>query len=115
MPTTFTPNHAGIAAMARSQEMVQAMRRRAEKGHEYALTIAPERTGRYKEHFKIEAGVRDGRAYGFLYNDVRALDANGQEDPDGYPYSLALEYGTKYMTKQRILGRCLDFMERGGS
>lgn len=113
MPTTFTPNEAGIRAMASSRAMVEAMRARAEKGRQYALVIAPVRTGRYAVHFHVDAGVRDGRAYGHLYNDVRALDGKGHPDAEGYPYSLALEFGTKKMAKQRILGRCLDVMQRG--
>lgn len=113
MPTTFTPNPAGIAAMAQSPEMVEAMRRRAERGRDYARQIAPVRTGRYFVHFQVEAGVRDGRAYGFLYNDVRAYGPGGVPSVDGFPYAIALEFGTKYMAAQRILGRTLDFMAHG--
>lgn len=108
MPTTFTPNPAGIAAMSRSEWMQERMRRRAEVGRRYAIAIAPRRTGNYAASFKVDSGVRNGRAYGLLYNDVR----NWQT---GYPYSLALEFGTRYMRAQRILGRTLDVMARGDS
>lgn len=106
MPTTFTPNPAGIQAMASSEWMQERMRKRAEAGRRYAHQIAPRRTGNYAASFKIETGVKDGRAYALLYNDVRSWT-------DGYPYSLALEFGTKYMRAQRILGRCLDAMATG--
>lgn len=112
--TYFHENPAGIAEMLRGPDMLHELLRRAERGRQYALAIAPVRTGRYAAHFKVTSGIDGtGRAYGRLYNDVRALDSSGAPDPHGYPYSIALEWGTRHMRAQRILGRCMDVMARG--
>lgn len=110
----FRENPAGIAAMLRAPWMVEAMRHRAERGRIEAERIAPVDTGAYAfgfpgkpgvhgGGFKVTAGVRDGRAYGRLSNDVHR---------DGFCYAAALEWGTKYMPAQHILGRSIDAMGR---
>lgn len=106
----YRENPAGIRAMLASPAMVEAMRHKAELVQIEAERIAPVRTGAYAfglpgrpgvtgGGFKVTAGVRDGRAYGRVSNDVRNRD---------YTYSAALEFGTRHMRKQRILGRALD-------
>ncbi len=99
--STYTPNHAGIRAMAASPAMVEAMRRKAEQMKAYAEVIAPVDTGRYKASFHVTAGVRGTTAYGRLSNNAR--------DPrTGYPYCVALEFGNSRIHAQRILQRSID-------
>jgi hypothetical protein len=92
--------------------MVEEMRRRAELGQIRAEEIAPVDTGAYAfglpgkpgvtgGGFHVTAGIKDGRAYGRLSNDVHR---------NGFSYAAALEWGTKYMRKQRPLGRAIDLM-----
>ncbi len=96
----YTPNHAGIAALARSPAMVEAMRHKAEQMKAYAEVIAPVDTGRYKASFHVTAGVRGTTAYGRLSNDATS--------EDGFAYCQALEFGTSKMRAQRILQRSID-------
>lgn len=107
----YVENPAGIQAMLASPAMVQAMRHRGELVRIEAERIAPVDTGNYAfktpntrgnrdGSFVLTAGVRAGRAYARVSNSARS--------PRGFMYSLALEFGTKYMRKQRILGRALD-------
>lgn len=101
MATRFEPNRAGIAAFGRSQGMQQAMGRLAEKVKARAERISPVRSGQYKAGWRTASGVRNGRAFGRIYNIAR--------DPKtGYPYPRAVEFGTERMKKQRVLGRALD-------
>lgn len=86
----------GLEAVLRSQRMQRALKRRADAGKEYAQRIAPVRTGRYKASFRVVTGVRNGVAYARLMNTA--------------PYAIYLEFGTRYMRRQRILGRALDAM-----
>ncbi len=97
---TFTPNHAGIRAMAASPAMVEAMRRKAQQAEAYAIAIAPVDTGRYKASFHVTAGERGGKAYGRLSNDATP--------EDGFAYCQALEFGTSRMRAQRIIQRSID-------
>jgi hypothetical protein len=94
--------------------MVEAMRQRADLVRAEAERIASVRTGAYAfgapgrpgvsgGGFKVTAGIGDGVAYGRVSNDVRNKS---------FVYSFALEFGTKYMRKQRTLGRALDVLNR---
>lgn len=94
----FEQYPAGIEAMLRSPAMVQAMHRRAERGRNFARLISPYRTGRYVRSFRIVSGVYRGRAWSRLINIA--------------PYAIYLEYGTRYMKAQRILGRAMVHMAR---
>jgi hypothetical protein len=128
MDVRYVPNPAGLRAMKAAPFMVEAMRDIAEEGKKRAEAIAPERTGRYRwgtvkldqqgnavtrrrrtktagrgrtkvkdgGGFHVDAGVRAGRAYARLSNDT--------------PYAYFLEHGTRYMERQRILGRAIDSM-----
>jgi hypothetical protein len=93
-------NEAGMRAMLSAPFMVEAMRKLAEMGMARAEEIAPVRTGRYLSRFQVQAGVRNGKAYAVWFNDVRS--------PAAFPYSVALEIGTKYMRRQRIIARSMD-------
>lgn len=112
----YVENPAGLRAMLQSPAMIEAMRHKAELVRIRAEQIAPVRTGAYAfghpgkpgvtgGGFKVTAGVREGRAYGRVSNDVTNR---------GFTYSLALEFGTRYMRKQRVLGRALDALRGSG-
>lgn len=97
----FRENPAGIAAMARSPAMQAAMHRRTTRGRNFALLISPYRTGRYSRSFRIITGIHRGKAWSRLINIA--------------PYAIYLEYGTRYMKRQRILGRALVQMSNDRS
>jgi hypothetical protein len=106
----YRENRGGIEEMLRAPWLVVELERRAELGRIEAERIAPVRTGAYAfglpgdegvhgGGFKVAAGVKDGRAYARINNDVRRGD---------YCYAAALEFGTRYMKRQRPLGRAID-------
>jgi hypothetical protein len=101
MGARFEPNHAGIAAFGRSPGMQQAMQQLAGLVQERAVAISPVKTGRYKASWRTTSGVKDGRAFGRVYNTAR-------NPRNGYHYPAALERGNSRIRKQRILGRALD-------
>jgi hypothetical protein len=100
-------NKAGLRAFLASPQMVKAMEQVTEKGKARAEVIAPVDTGRYAfgvnippgeegGGFEIESGVKDGHAYARLINRTF--------------YAYWLERGTKYMRRQRIIGRAIEAM-----
>jgi hypothetical protein len=97
----FTEYPQGLAIALAAPAMQRALELKMAKAYARAIAIAPVRTGLYRSRFRVVSGVRNGKAYARLLNDAR--------DPrTGYPYCLALEFGTKYMKRQRILGRAAD-------
>ncbi len=93
----FRADRDGIARLERSEKLQKALARFAERGKDYAQQIAPVRTGRYRDAFRVRTGIGEsGRAYARLENPVH--------------YAIYLEYGTRYMRRQRILGRSVDAM-----
>jgi hypothetical protein len=111
MPTTVTLYPGAEARVQRMEPVVRAAEKLAEKGRRYARHIAPVDTGRYAgllgedihKGFKIRRLERHGRIVVRLYNDTR-------NPVNGYPYNLALEFGTKYMRRYRILGKTVDYI-----
>lgn len=127
MPARFTAYPSGLAYALQAAPMREALRIKAEKVKARAEAIAPVRTGQYRYGrllkqqrirtrigadgtektrnrrqfaplpkgkrggFRVIVGVRNGKAYA----RVIALA----------PYSVYLEFGTRYMRRQRILGR----------
>ncbi len=105
--STFTPNHAGIRAMAASPAMVECLRNLvATRMKPYAEAIAPVDTGQYAHEtiqpggFHVTAGVRDGKAYGRLTN--KAPHARLVEWPH------RVHNSDRVIPGQHILGRSLD-------
>lgn len=89
--------------MLRAPWVVEAMRKRAERGAGYAEVLSPVRTGRYvglidvkPGGFHVLAGIRNGVAYAMYVNDT--------------PYARFLEFGTRYMAAQKIMRRSIDGM-----
>lgn len=110
MATRFEPNHAGIAAMGRSKDMQAAMRLLAEKVRIRAEQIAPVRTGHYAFDLPNPKAPDDDGGF-HVSSGVRAGKAFGRVAATAF-YSRFLEFGTRYMKKQRILGRSLDALRR---
>ncbi|MEU8023757.1 hypothetical protein AB0B88_16230 [Micromonospora haikouensis] len=103
MPARLIEYQSGLDRALAEPAMVEALRIKILKAEAYALVIAPVRTGRYRRSFRVVVGVRGTppRAYARLLNTAR--------DPrTGYPYCLALEFGTRHMKRQRILARSAD-------
>lgn len=97
----------GLDKALASPEMQHALYLKILKAEAYAKFISPYRTGRYSRSFRVVVGVRGTppRAYARLLNTAT--------DPvSGYPYCLALEFGTRYMKRQRILGRAADALRQ---
>ncbi len=104
MAVSYQESPAGIAEMLRAPWLVEALRKVAEKGKERAEAITPVDTGRMKASWVVTGGVVDGKA--------RARLANTARNPQtGFPYPLALERGTRYIVRRRILGRAIDSMK----
>lgn len=113
----FEENRGGIADMLRTGDMLAAMRHLGEIVRIDAEATAAVDTGAYAfgtpgepgvtgGGFKVEADIEDGVAVATVSNDVRA--APSESDPEGFPYSIALEFGTENMPAQHTLGRALD-------
>lgn len=105
---TFKANYEGIGEMLCSDYMVAAMERRAYRGGEYAVAVAPvdetgDHPGRYKDSFVAGADVPEGRktrrAVGFLVNT----------SPEA-PY-VEHGNGTAKYQGDHVLARALDVMK----
>lgn len=96
MAATFRANQAGIAALARTPAMRDAMQTLADRVANQARAIAPVVTGEYKASIEASTVQRDGKICGRV--------------TAGAPHSQFLEFGTEHMDAQRILGRSLDVL-----
>lgn len=92
----FDYNPAGLQRVLASQRLLRVLRARATAGMRYARRLAPVRTGRYRASFRVVSGTRNGVVYARLLNSA--------------PYAVYLEFGTRYMRRQRVLGRAMDAM-----
>jgi hypothetical protein len=107
VPSRLIEYESGLQAALAGPDMQQALYLKMRRAEAYAKFISPYRTGRYARSFVIIVGVRGNppRAYARLMNTAT--------DPiSGYPYSLAIEFGTRYMRRQRILGRAADALRQ---
>lgn len=93
MAARCTPNPAGVAAMLADPRMVHAMRVRAQRVHDQAVRISPVKTGLYRASWRIESGLKDGKAWARVSNPVH--------------YAVYLEFGTRYMRARRVLHRAV--------
>ncbi len=100
MAVRYSPNYAGIRAMAASPAMVEAMRRKAEQMKTYAEAIAPVDTGEYKASFRVTAGVVAGTAQARL--------ANVCDHAIYVEYPHRVHNSTRVVAGQHILGRSID-------
>jgi HK97 gp10 family phage protein len=129
MAATFEPNREGILAAHASHEMSNAMVRRAVKGQNFAKSIAPVDTGRYKfgafylTNRTDPGGHRRRKVRGNFEklpeNDQGGFKIERFATTEGHAaarvvnataYARFLEFGTRRMRAQHILGRSLDAM-----
>ncbi|MEU6181168.1 HK97-gp10 family putative phage morphogenesis protein [Streptomyces coeruleorubidus] len=85
-----------IKALTRHETVQTAVQDTAERGRDFARSIAPVDTGQYRDSI----GVRED-----------GDDAEVFSDADHAPY---VEYGTRHMEGQHIFGRTLDALAKGG-
>lgn len=93
MVTRFVAYEPGIRAMLAAPAMVAGMDRVGVRIVNAALLTGPYRTGNYSRKWRVYSGVRNGVAWCRVANIA--------------PYAYFLEWGTKYMTRQRVLGRAV--------
>lgn len=98
---------AGLNAALAAEPMQRLLSARINRAANYARILAPVRTGRYLASFKTIVGVRGTppRAFARLLND--ATDPQTREC-----YAIFLEFGTRHMRRQRILGRAADALKQ---
>lgn len=85
--------------------MVTEMRERAERGAEYARSIAPvdesgPHPGRYRDSIETDSGTHGGIHHDRAYGVVRATA----------PESVYVEFGTERADGQHVIAKALDMM-----
>ncbi|MEV1096481.1 HK97 gp10 family phage protein [Streptomyces sp. NPDC049952] len=89
-------DEAAIRSLARHEPVSKAVVDRAEQGADYARSIAPVRTGRYRDSIEV------------------VEDDDGADIVADVDYADDLEYGTRHMEGQHIFGRTLDSLRSSG-
>ncbi|MFJ8508630.1 HK97 gp10 family phage protein [Streptomyces avermitilis] len=89
-------DEAAIRALTRHQAVHKAVVDTAEQGAEFARSIAPVDTGRYRDSIKVRE------------------DDDGAEIVSDVDYADDLEYGNRHMPGQHIFGRTLDSLRSSG-
>lgn len=62
MTIRYQPDHAGVGELMRSPEMLEMLEAKAQRGVDYARSIAPEATGEYRESLRVDSVRRGGPA-----------------------------------------------------
>jgi hypothetical protein len=89
-------DEAAIKALTRHQTVREAVVDTAERGRDFARSIAPVETGRYRDSIEV------------------VEDDEGAEIVAHVDYADDLEYGTRHMEGQHIFGRTLDSLRSSG-
>ncbi|MFF9210478.1 MULTISPECIES: HK97-gp10 family putative phage morphogenesis protein [unclassified Streptomyces] len=89
-------DEAAVKALTRHETVQQAVQDTAERGRDFARSIAPVETGKYRDSIEVR---KDGD------------EAEIVSDVDYAPY---IEYGTRHAAGQHIFGRTLDALKSGG-
>lgn len=107
MAARFIEYRSGLDVALAGEPMQHALYLKILNARAYALFISPYRTGRYSRSFRVVVGVRGTppKAYARLIN-------HATNPVSGYPYCLAIEFGTRYMRRQRVLGRAADALKQ---
>jgi hypothetical protein len=97
--------------------MVAEMLKRAEAGAAYARSIAPVRTGAYRDSIQASAGIRPLIGAGGWTNGAANLGgysrrAEGQVSA-GTDHAAVIEFGDGDAERHRVLGRSMDAMGAG--
>jgi HK97 gp10 family phage protein len=85
-----------IKALTRHETVQVAVQDTAESGRDFARSIAPVDTGRYRDSIEVRE------------------DGDGAEIVSDVDYSAFVEHGTRRMEGQHIFGRTLDHLKSGG-
>ncbi|MEV5429108.1 HK97-gp10 family putative phage morphogenesis protein [Streptomyces sp. NPDC052701] len=85
-----------IKALADHPAVQKAVQDTAERGRDFARSIAPVDTGRYRDSIEVRK------------------DGDGAEIVSDVDYAAHVEYGTRHMEGQHIFGRTLDHLKSGG-
>ena len=93
----FRGDYKGIGKILRSKQMQKEMEARAEKVQTKAEGLAPQDSGTYRQSFRVEVGVREGRK-------PRAV-AKVVNDAPNAPY---VEWGTSKTPRFRVMGRAAE-------
>jgi hypothetical protein len=98
MMAAFTPNPAELKKLCASPGMITTLDRYAQRIVNYAELTGPYVTGNYSRSWRIYSGTRNGIAWCRIENVAH--------------YSGFLEFGTRHMKRQRILGRAISASRR---
>jgi HK97 gp10 family phage protein len=85
-----------IKALTRHETVQEAVQDTAARGRDFAHSIAPVDTGRYRDSIEVRK------------------DGDGAEIVSDIDYAAFVEYGTRHMESQHIFGRTLDHLKSGG-
>ncbi|MER6112426.1 HK97-gp10 family putative phage morphogenesis protein [Streptomyces hirsutus] len=88
-------DQSAIKALTRHETVQTAVQDTAERGRDFARSIAPVDTGRYRDSIEVRE------------------DGDEAEIVSGVDYADDLEYGTRHMEGQHIFGRTLDHLRSG--
>lgn len=94
----FEYNAAGWKQVLASKPMADAMYQLGDKVYDRHQIIANVDTGAYKGHSYLRIHLKDGRWVARVGSTV--------------PYSVHLEFGTRYMRRYRPFGRALDVLRK---
>ncbi|MER6236538.1 HK97 gp10 family phage protein [Streptomyces clavifer] len=89
-------DEAAIRSLTRHVTVSKAVVDKAEQGAAYARSIAPVDTGRYRDSIEV------------------VEDDDGADIVADVDYADDLEYGTRHVEGQHILGRTLDSLRSSG-
>ncbi|MFE6627351.1 HK97-gp10 family putative phage morphogenesis protein [Streptomyces rochei] len=89
-------DQSAVKALARHEAVQAAVQDAAGRGRDFARSIAPVDTGRYRDSIEVR---KDGE------------EAEIVSDVD---YAIYVEYGTRHTEGQHIFGRTLDSMVKNG-
>jgi hypothetical protein len=95
---TYVAFPSGIRDLMRSEPMRRAMEQAAQRGKAYAESIAPRDSGEYATSFVVTSGIGKSRAFAVLANTA--------------PHAVVVELVNG--GGQRVLGRTVDVIEKGG-
>ncbi|MFE9865871.1 HK97 gp10 family phage protein [Streptomyces sp. NPDC005506] len=89
-------DEAAIRALTQDLTVRKAVFDTAEQGRDFARSIAPVRTGRYRDSIEV------------------VEDDDGADIVSDVDYAADLEYGNRHTEGQHIFGRTLDSMRSSG-
>jgi hypothetical protein len=95
--TSIDLDETALRAIERDETVLRAVRDTAESGRDFARSIAPVRTGRYRDSIEVRE------------------DDDGTEIVSGVDYAEYVERGNRHAEGHYIFGRTLDFLKSDGT